>query len=317
MSGSRRGFLKMLAAVGVLSVRGPAALALEQSATASKSHSISLDAPSGPKGFHMRVGYASITWGGQDTQAIEDISALGYPGIQLRAAALQEWPDPLVLKDLLAKHQLTFVALSSGNLQLDPALREELIAQHVQHAQYLQKAGGKYLQVIGSFDKRQNYTPADYEYEGRMLTAIGKRVSEYGIQTGFHNHMDSIGQSPAAVDAILAASDPRYVKLELDTAHYLQGGGDPAAAVRRYADRLLFLHLKDVKNAPTKSGYQFTELGEGRVDLKAIFAALRVVKFQGWGIVELDGERPNVTRTPKESAQMSKDYLEHVIGVRV
>ena len=55
--------------------------------------------------------------------------------------------------------------------------------------------------------------------------------------------MNTIGQAPEATDAILDAADPKYVKLELDVAHYLQGGGDPAAAVRKYKRRLLFLHL--------------------------------------------------------------------------
>ena len=59
--------------------------------------------------------------------------------------------------------------------------------------------------------------------------------------------MNTIGQAPEATDAIMDAADPKYVKLELDVAHYLQGGGDPAAAVRKYKRRLLFLHLKDTK----------------------------------------------------------------------
>ncbi len=33
----------------------------------------------GPAEFHL--GYASITWGGDDRQAIDDIAALGFPGI--------------------------------------------------------------------------------------------------------------------------------------------------------------------------------------------------------------------------------------------
>lgn len=317
MCASRRDFLMTLAAAGVAARISPAAAAMRGPTTGEEHRRSFLVPHAAPDDLKMRIGYASITWGGHDNVAIEDISAAGYPGIQLRAAAVQEFPDAHALRDLLAKHNLTFVALSSGNLQLDPALREDLIDQHVKHSQYLKEAGGKYLQVIGSFDKRQNYTQADYEYEGKMLTEIGKRVADYGIPLGFHNHMDSIGQAPEAVEAILAASDPKYVKLELDTGHYLQGGGDPAAAIHKHADRLLFLHLKDVKNSVNKSGYQFTELGEGRVDFKAIFAALRSIHFQGWGIIELDGERPGVERTPEQSADISKMYLEHTIGLRV
>jgi inosose dehydratase len=129
--------------------------------------------------------------------------------------------------------------------------------------------------------------------------------------------MGTISQTPEGLEAILNAADPKYVKLELDTAHYLQGGGDPAAAVRKYSKRLLFLHLKDVKDAPTKGGYEFVELGEGRLDFPAVFGALKSVNFHGWGIVELDGEHVGAVRAPIESAKISKSYLEQKLGIRI
>ncbi len=264
----------------------------------------------------LRVGCASITWGGDERRAIEEIAALGYPGIQLRANAVKEFPDPKALAALLAQHKLAFVALSSGTTTLDLAKVTETVAMHAANAKYLHDAGGKYLQVIGGFAKGRTYSDADYRMQGTQLTEIGKRAAEYGIQTGFHNHMSSVGQTPEATDAILAAADPRYVKLELDVAHYVQGGGDAVAAIRKYGRRVLFLHLKDVGPSNNNSGYQFVELGQGTVNFKEIFAALKATDFRGWGVVELDGERTGDTRTPKESAEMSKQFLQKM-GVQV
>ncbi len=272
--------------------------------------------PRGPS--VIKIGYASITWDGNDRQAVDDISDVGYPGIQLRANALTEFPDPHALKDLLARHRLTFVALSSdGGAPLDPGLKNKCIATHVKNARYLHEAGGKYLQVVGPSNKGQHFTAADYKREGQLLAEIGKRVSDFGIPIGFHNHMGSIAQTPEQLDAILDAADPGYVKLELDTGHYFQGGGDSAAAIHKYGKRLLFLHLKDVEPAATHSGYQFTELGQGKVNFPAIFTALHDVHFRGWGIVELDDERIGVNRSPKQSAEMSKEYLAQKLGVSV
>ena len=277
------------------------------------------DTPLDRGAWKLQVGYAAITWGSNIDQAIEQISAAGYPGIQLLGNVLKAHPDPATVKDALAAHKLTFVALSSGGTQLDPAKEKEMLEEHAQHAKYLHDAGGKYLQVIGANNPKgtpPKWTAADYKRQGYLLTEVGKRAAEYGIQTGFHNHMNTIGQAPEATDAIMDAADPKYVKLELDVAHYLQGGGDPAAAVRKYKRRLLFMHLKDTKPSSTQSGYEFAELGQGRVDFKALLAALKETHFRGWGIVELDGERPGSTRTPEESARMSKQYLES-LGVRV
>jgi len=322
MSTSRRHFLSALAAAGALSQlpfkahASPQAI-LRRSFLYPPMDLSYFDNPIHHGPANIKIGYAAITWGGNDSQAIEDIAALGYPGIQLRANVLKEIPDPKELRDLLAKHKLEFVAFSSGDAPLDPAKRQATIDLHVKNAQYLQQAGGKYLQVIAAWIQDKPVSADDYKYEGELLNEIGKRVADYGIQTGFHNHMGSMGQSPEGVDAILAASDPKYLKLELDTAHYAQGGGDPAAAIHKYAKRLLFLHLKDVKNNSSKSGYEFTELGAGRVDFPAIFTALNAIDFRGWGIVELDGERPGDDRTPKQSAEISKTYLEQKVGVAV
>jgi inosose dehydratase len=264
----------------------------------------------------LRIGYASISWQGHNTQAIEEISALGYPGIQLRSNVVSEFPDPHALRDLLAEHHLKFVALSSGSASIDPAARQSTIETHVKNARYLHEASGLYLQLVGASAKEGTRFSADeLRYEGQLLTDISKRVADYGIQTGFHNHMHTIGQTPSQVDAVLDAADANYVKLELDTAHYAQGGGDPAAAIRKYDRRVLFVHLKDVKETSTNGGYQFTELGQGVINFSAVFEALHAIHFRGWGIIELDGERPGVDRTPKESAELSRAYLVQKLDV--
>jgi inosose dehydratase len=259
----------------------------------------------------IRFGYAAITWGGNDEQAIEEISALGFPGIQLRAGVLSRFGDrPSALRDLLARHKLTFVALSSGNVSIDPAAEARMIDEHVAHARFLRDAGGLYLQLIDERPKGREVAAGDHEHLGRLLTEIGKRTSALGITVAYHPHMGSIGEKPNDIDRVLSASDPRYVRLLLDVAHYQAGGGDPVTAIRTYADRLLLLHIKDLRQQ------QFVELGRGSVDLRGVFSALRDVHFAGWAIVELDSV-PDKSGTPKQSAEISKRYLETEIGAKV
>jgi inosose dehydratase len=269
----------------------------------------------GPSG--IRIGYAAITWGDDLNGAISDISSLGYKGIQLRANAVKLFPDPAVIKEKLGAANLTFTALSSGDISLDPAEEKANLAMHEDHAKYLSAAGGLYLQVLGQFRTDGKYTEEEYVRTGKLLTEIGKRAKNHGVQIAFHNHMGSIAQSPDQLAKILDAADPQYVKLLLDVAHYKQGGGDPAVAVHKYADRLLFVHFKDVKPTDASNGYEFVELGQGTVDLPAVVTALRAIHFHNWAIVEFDREPKGSTRTPKESAELSKGYIEHTLGLRV
>lgn len=268
----------------------------------------------------IRFGYASITWGGNDLQAIEDVAALGFRGIQLRANVVKEFSQkPNALRELLEKHKLTMVALSSGGLNIEAPQADEL-ANHLANARFVQEVGGLYLQVTDTRPRTREVTREDYRRLGRLMTELGKRTADLGIPLGYHNHMDSLGERQEEVDWIFAAADPRYAKLELDIAHYLQGGGDPIKAIERYRDRLLFLHIKDVEAvnplAPDQKNYRFVELGQGRVDLTGVFAALRKVGFRGWAIVELDSV-PDPVRTPKDCGAISKKYLEEKLGFKI
>jgi inosose dehydratase len=274
------------------------------------------DTPIPPGPSDIQYGYAAITWGGNDRQAIDDVSALGFRGIQIRSNAIEEFGSAQPLRALLEKHNLTFVALSSGGLHVDSPESDE-ITKHLAHAKFLRDAGGKYLQVT---DDRPNRAiiAADYKKLGHLLTELGKQTADLGISLGYHNHMGSLGERPEEVDQILAATDPRFAKLELDIAHYYQGGGDPVKAIEKYSDRLLFLHIKDVEKLPDGSNprknYRFVELGRGEVDLPAVFEALKRIKFRGWAIVELD-DVPDRSRTPKECATISKKYMEEKLGI--
>jgi len=278
------------------------------------------DTPILPAPGEIHFGYASITWNENDRQAIADIAALGFPGIQLRANVLKEFASAAELRDLLEKHRLKMVALSSGGVRSDPAVEAEEIAKHVSNAKFVHDVGGLYLQVTDERPKDRAITSADYARLGKLITEIGKRTADLGVSLGYHNHMGTLGQRPKELDLILEAADPRYAKLELDVAHYFQGGGDPAKAIEQYHDRLLFLHIKDVEpisDAPSgKRPFRFVELGRGRVDLPAVFDALHKVNFRGWAVVELDAV-PDKARTPKDSAAISKKYLEEKLGVTV
>jgi inosose dehydratase len=268
----------------------------------------------------IRFGYSAITWGGNDAQAIADVAALGFPGIQLRSNIVPPYVDkPAALKELLQAHKLTMVALSSGGVSVTAPADEE-IAKHARHAAFVRDVGGLYLQVTDQLPKGRAATAADRQALGKVMTEIGKRSADLGIPLGYHNHMNSLGERPEEVDEILAAADPRYVRFELDVAHYTQGGGDPVKAIQRHHDRLLFLHIKDVEAVAPAGGdgarpYRWVELGRGRVNLPGVFAALAKAGFKGWAIVELDSV-PDKDRTPKEAGQISKSYLEK-LGLRV
>ncbi|HLX41863.1 MAG TPA: sugar phosphate isomerase/epimerase [Bryobacteraceae bacterium] len=273
----------------------------------------------GASGIHY--GYAAITWGKEQRKAIDEIAGSGFEGIQLRADATTEF-KPAELRTILQQHKLTFTALSSGEIVIDPAAEAETLAKHTANAKYLKEAGGLYLQILDQLKPYpRKVTTEECKRLGKVLTELGKRTADVGIPLAYHNHLNTISEHPGNFDIVLETSDPKYVKILLDTAHSVAGGGDPAAQVMKYHERLILLHLKDVVDIPmdtpeARYPFKFVELGRGKVDLPKVFAALEKVKYRGWAVVELD-RVPEKSRTPKESAMISRKYLEEKAGAKL
>lgn len=263
----------------------------------------------------MRIAYSAITWGGNDIQAITDIGSLGFKGIQLRANAFGPYKaKPSELKALLDQRNLTLAMFSSGNVEIDPAKEQSTIDMHVAHASFVKALGGSAIQLTNSARPKDRLPTTDeLKRLAAVMNEIGKQTADLGIQATYHNHMSQLGETPEEVETIVQAMNPKYVKLELDIAHYKQGGGQPEKAVKQYKDLIYALHLKDTMSPlPDKpddpKAYKFVELGRGNVDVPAVFKALDEIKFKGWGIVELDGV-PEPTKTALQCAEINKNYL--------
>lgn len=272
------------------------------------------------KGPALRLGYAAITWGGADDKAVEDIAALGFRGIQLRATAVDRWgQQPEELRRLLDEKGLKLLCLSSGSLDADPEKEGEYLATHVKNAQFVKAVGGEKLQILSRRPKDRAPTPEEFERLGKLLTTLGRRTRDLGVPLVYHNHMNAFGESPDEVARVLELTDPKAVGLLLDIAHYQQGGGDPVAAVTRHKDRLAMLHLKDVVSPipgdtkPPRQSYKWVELGQGKVDVPGVIAALKKVGFQGPAVIELDAATEG--RTPKEHAAANKAYCLETLGL--
>jgi inosose dehydratase len=265
----------------------------------------------------IRLGYAAITWGGKDDQAIADISAVGFKAIQLRSSTFAAYVTrPAVLKDLLARHGLTFAIHSSVDLKYQPGDRQAMLDLHLSHATFVRDAGGQLLQVIDELPTGRPVTQDDYRALAETLNALGERTKAVGVQLVYHNHMNSTGETPEALAAIMAATAADSVGLLFDIAHYTQGGGDPVKAIHRYGKAIAAVHLKDVRTIDAAPGYQWIELGRGRVDVKGSVAALQEVGFDGWAIVELD-QVPDPGGSPRASAQANRDYVTKQLGLKL
>ncbi len=275
----------------------------------------------------IRVACHGITWGrdGFD-RAVAEISQLGFTGFEAFAFMVDDFGFDRIgeFQQILQDHGLRLVALYGGGAMHDPSRFETLVAHNVRIARFLRLNDADRI-VLGPGPR-----PAGGPTRDDLLTMvhcaneIGRRTLELGVQACIHPHVNTALETIPEIDLVLERLDPRYVALAADTAHFRKGNPDvPTADVdlfARYADRIKYVHLKDwdptLPSEATGQGgtaiiRDFTELGQGGVDLKGCVDILRQNGYDGWLTIELDYTR----RTPYESVRMSKDYLERELGL--
>ena len=276
----------------------------------------------------FQIGYHAITWGDKIEQAIDEISELGFRGIQICATDYRKYANRAgEFKDLMAAKKLAVVSISSGGVTVNSATAKQEIEECMAMAKWMKEIGGSYLQATDSARVATGINdPDDYRKLGKRLTEIGKRTfGEYGIKLGYHNHMNTLGQRQDEVDRIMDAADPKHVWSLVDIAHIQTAGGDPVKFIRNYINRLVYPHFQDViiypsgpatmagKQPPPK--YGFVELGQGKVNIPGVLQILKDYRWTGWIVIELDSA--SAGHTPKESAIISKKYVEERLKLKV
>ena len=159
----------------------------------------------------------------------------------------------------------------------------------------------------------------------RGAEQIAKTVlEETGIRTVFHHHCAGFVERPEEIARLLEMTDPKLLGLVFDTGHYVYGSGATQADVRdglrRFADRIWYLHLKDCDPRVARSAREqewdyftalrhgvFCELGKGQVDFRAVFEWIREHHYEGYVLVEQD-VLPGMG-SPAESARRNREYL--------
>ncbi len=305
--------------------------------------------------LNVKIGSAPISWdvlsfGGSKTsgltfsQMLDGMAEAGYAGTEIGVNGF--FPaDAESLRVELDRRNLqaasSYVALSLEQEGALDAMLEQVERVGERLAQFNSTeiiiAGNstpKRLEIAGSVadDGSDGWSDEEWQRAANALEAIAIRSRErFDLRTVFHHHTGTYVETPNEVARIMEMTDPELVGLCLDTGHYHYGGGDVVEATKRYADRIWYLHVKDIwpeKLAQIRRERihmrrawamdPFAELGQGCIDFPAFFDVLRTLGYEGWMIVEQDSvgrSQRDEKWSPVESAKQSRDYLRDVLKV--
>ena len=135
----------------------------------------------------------------------------------------------------------------------------------------------------------------------------------------YHHHLMMVAETFDEVSRLFDATG-REVGLLLDTGHADAGGFDYPKLIGRFGDRIVHIHLKDVRgdvmadvrrtdrsfNDGVRAG-MFTVPGDGRIDFAPLARFVRESGYRGWLVVE--AEQDNTKAPPRAAVTRAFDTI--------
>jgi inosose dehydratase len=267
----------------------------------------------------VEIGTCPDSWGvwfAQDPRQtpwqrfLNEVAEAGYEWIELGPFGYLP-TDPATLRRELEARGLRLSAAMVMRPLEDASLSPELPEETERVGELVASLGGGYVVLIDDVYRDLKtgaaLAPAkldDDSWKRLVETSneLGRLAKERsGMQLVFHSHADSHVEYLNQIEAFIAQTDPAFVGILLDFGHCEYRGVDSLALLRRYRERIPYLHLKmvdpEVRDRVAKedppfgtavSWGIFAEAGTGVPELTELVRALEEVDYQGLAIVEQD-----------------------------
>jgi inosose dehydratase len=288
----------------------------------------------------IRVGNAPTSWGIEKpsdptyplwSTVLDEIATAGYDGLELGPLGFLP-DDPQTLGTELAKRQLQ---LSAGNVMTrldDPATTSEILQRATATCELGGALGASYFVIIdgivpdregsaGRRDEASRLEGAPWRTLIDTVSRLAELAASLGLVAAYHPHAGTRVEFRDEIERLLDETDPALVRLCVDVGHSMFAGIDPAELLRTHADRLAYVHLKDVDDGVLERARRerlgfwdayglgvFCVLGQGCIDFAGVRDSLFAIGYDGWMTVEQDAS-PTGGSVPLEDAEASLEFL--------
>jgi inosose dehydratase len=240
---------------------------------------------------------------GGDAEAIAEIARAGFEQIEIFDGNLLAYEGRSKdFQRLLDDNNVSLLAVyAAANFIYDEILPEELY-RIKKAAAFAAEFGATQLVLGGGATRYDGVREDDYKKLAAGLDKVCDIADELGMTANYHPHMGSLVENLDQIDKLMSHT---RVALCPDMGHLVLGGSDPIAVCRKYLDRIIYAHLKDV----TKDG-MFCPLGEGMIDFPSLMKELRSAPRALIYAIECDGWYGD----PQQGAKITHAYLKGTLG---
>lgn len=243
-------------------------------------------------------------------QGVREVSDLGFHNIEcfnFTAVLFEDYPEEFqrIMRENHAKFVNIYHAMTD-DFQKDYEMAERCF-------RFLRTHGAGLMNLE---TPRRNGAEATEERMAQLcehINRIGQLGKQYGVTVCLHPHYWTFCENQEMLTYVDEHTDPELIKYCIDTCHCVLGKMDPVATFERYADRLAYVHLKDISSDenehPEFPIKRCRALGEGIVDFRGVMDVLRRHEYDGYLCVEVDWPR----LCNYETAMVSARYLHNVL----
>lgn len=285
----------------------------------------------------MKVAGAPISWGVSELagwgyqmrpeRVLAEMRELGLEATELGPPGYLP-DDAVARRGLLDRYEMRLVAGFLAAVLHDPW--RSAAGEIEKQAQLLEASGAEILVLAaalpgGSYDRDERLSGSQWTALAKSLVSADEIAAAHGLQLSFHPHAGTAVARREDVNILLEMTSAGIC---LDSGHLFLGGADPAEVVRQAAGRVNHVHLKDVDanlaGSISTGGMTYAEgvaaglyrpLGQGDLDIEAVFSRLQETGYRGWYVLEQDmalTAEPEPASGPIKAAAQSLEYFRRI-----
>jgi len=257
-----------------------------------------------------------------------DVLTTANLGVQLYTVRETIGADPAAILKAIQDIGYREVEATYGNLsKIWPALKEtqlKPVSVHLDTALFFENSGKLDAAIADVKEKGFQFVVLPYippaqrggldvfKKLAETLNKSGEKVKAAGMSLCYHNHAFEFEpmQGTTGLELMMKETHKDLVSLELDVFWVSVAGHDPVTLIKKYANRIALLHLKDKasglatqynENVPKPT---FKEVGNGSVDFPAILQAAKKSTVKNYFV-----EQDQTPGDPIASLRESFNYL--------
>jgi len=239
---------------------------------------------------------------------IQKIAAAGYSEVEMYGLSAENKFYGLTVNELAQLLKDNNLKSPSGHYAPEKFLFDNGNGDDVKNfCEVGNTLGNKYI-IIPWMKEERRKTIDQYRVLAERINKAGEICKQANLQLAYHNHdfefADINGQH--GYDILLNNTDKDLVKMEMDLYWVVRAGYNPVELFKKHPGRFPLWHVKDMDKADRTKN---TEVGNGTVDFKTIFASAKLAGVKHYLVEQENNYKPDIFTSIKSSCSYTKTSL--------